>query len=103
MRRTGRVQRLDVVLVNFAAPDTRPRLARLRVPARFARGSIMRLTGPAPAALSHVTLGGSEAGASGAWKPKLPLPRVAARHGLLVVPVPASSAALVTLTARVRR
>ena len=42
-------------------------------------------------------LGGEEVAASGRWHPKLPLPVVQGLGGSLTVPMPAKSAALVTV------
>jgi hypothetical protein len=91
----GGVVRL--VLVNFDPPSAAPLLVRLRVPGRFAGGSILRLTGPSPYATSQVKLGGREVTASGTWSARPPLPGVYDRGGSLALAVPPSSAALVTL------
>ncbi len=99
LARGKRRQSLNVVLVNFAAPGTTPQLARVRVPRRFRSGTVLRLVSPSPASLSRVTLGGSEVSASGAWRPRLPLPRVVASHGYLTLQIAPSSAVLVTLAA----
>ena len=89
---------VQIVLVNFDPTGSTPLLVRLRVPGRFARGTILRLTAPSAQATSQVKLGGREVTASGSWSARLPLPGIYQRRGSLAVSVPASSAALVTLT-----
>jgi hypothetical protein len=91
---------LQVALVNFGGEGSRPIPVHLRVPTRFAAGTVLRLLARSLSTLSGVTLGGSEVPADGAWRPKLPLPQARARRGWLLVQMPPSSAALVTLTAR---
>jgi hypothetical protein len=91
---------LRLLLVDFEPPGARPLLVHLRVPSGFTGGDILRLTGPSPAAQSHVQLGASEVGVSGTWGPRLPLPRIYAGHGTApAVAMPPDSAALVTLHA----
>jgi hypothetical protein len=96
----ARPSTLQVALVNFGGAGSQPIPVHLRVPARFAAGTVLRLSARSASALSGVTLGGSEVPADGEWKPRLPLPQAHARRGSLVVQMPPSSAALVTLTAR---
>jgi hypothetical protein len=91
---------LHLVLVNFQPPGSEPLLVRLRVPARFGPGAILRLTGPSPAATRGVRLGGRRVRADGSWAPQDPLPQVYDGHGALSLSLPASSAALVTLPSR---
>jgi hypothetical protein len=86
-----------VALANFDPPGAKPLRVSLRIPGRFARGTILRLTAPSPNVTSHVTLGGTEVTPSGAWRPRLPLPRAYDAHGSLAVAMPPNSAALVTL------
>jgi hypothetical protein len=90
---------IQLLLVNFDPTSATPLLVRpeVRVRGRFAGGTILRLTAHSPYATSGVTLGGSEVGASGAWAPRLPLPRVSENGGSLALAMPPSSAALVTL------
>jgi hypothetical protein len=89
---------VQIVLVNFDPAGSTPLLVRLRVPGRFSRGTILRLTAPSAAATSRVRLGGREVTASGTWSARLPLPGIYHRRGALALSVPATSAALVTLT-----
>jgi hypothetical protein len=96
----GRRPSLSIVLVDFEPPGSAPLAVHLRVPGRYRAGTVLRLTGPSPAALSGVTLGGSEVGADGRWRPRLPLPVLRASHGACELSISPSSAALVTLTAR---
>jgi hypothetical protein len=88
---------IQLLLVNFDPTSATPLLVRPAVRGRFAGGTILRLTAHSPYATSGVTLGGSEVGASGAWAPRLPLPRVSENGGSLALAMPPSSAALVTL------
>jgi hypothetical protein len=88
---------VKVALVNFEGPGAKPLRVSLRIPGRFARGTILRLTAPSPSVTSNVTLGGTEVTPSGAWRPTLPLPRAYDAHGSLAVAMPPNSAALVTL------
>jgi hypothetical protein len=97
---TGGSRTLSVVLVDFDPPGSRALSVRLRAPRRFADGAVLRLRSASPAALSHVTLGGSEVGPQGVWRPRLPLPAVHGATGAFTLTMPASSAALVTLSAR---
>jgi hypothetical protein len=86
-----------VLLVNFDPPSATPLLIHLRVPPAFVSGSILRLMAPSPASVAHVQLGAAEVSSTGAWSPKLPLPRLYGGPGALSLELPASSAALVTL------
>ena len=94
---SGASRRIQLVLVDFGSPSAKPLLVHLHVPSRFAGGSILRLIAPSPASVSHVELGASEVGSSGAWSPKLPLPTTHGTASSLSLEMPASSAALVTL------
>lgn len=91
---------LHLVLVNFQSRGSEPLLVRLRVPARFGPGAILRLTGPSAAATRGVRLGGRGVRADGSWAPQDPLPQVYDGHGALSLSLSASSAALVTLLPR---
>ena len=95
-----RLHRLSVVLVDFDPPGSPARAVSLRVPARYSAGSVLRLTAPSRAARSHVTLGGAEVGADGAWRPRLPLPVLRGRRGAFTLEMAPGSAALVTLSGR---
>jgi hypothetical protein len=97
---SARAPTLSVVLVEFDPPGSRALSVRLRGPARFASGTVLRLAAASPAALSHVTLGRSEVGPRGVWRPRLPLPAIHRAGGVLTVTMPPSSAALVTLSGR---
>ena len=88
---------VHIVLVNFDPAGGTPLLVRLRVPGRFAGGTILRLTAPSAYATSQVKLGGGDVKASGTWSARLPLPGLYQRRGSLALSLPASSAALVTL------
>ena len=92
---TGRA--LRVLLVDFETPSAKPLLVQLRVPAGYPRGSVLRMMAPSSASLSHVQVGATEVPLSGAWRPRLPLPRLSGSPGALALELPASSAALVTL------
>jgi hypothetical protein len=87
-----------LVLVNFDSPGATPLLVRLKVPGRFRGSTILRLTAPSPDATSHVLLGGGEVMASRALPAPLALPAGYQRGGSLVLTLPPSSAALVTLS-----
>jgi hypothetical protein len=88
---------VKIALVNFEAPGAGPLRVSLRIPGRFAHGTILRLTAPSPYSTSQVTLGGSKVTASGDWRPKHPLPRVYDARGALALAMPPSTAAIVTL------
>jgi hypothetical protein len=88
---------VQIVLVNFDPEGATPLLVRLRVPGRFAGGTILRLTAPSAYATSQVKLGGREVTATGTWSARLPSPGIYGGRGSLALSLPASSAALVTL------
>lgn len=90
--------RLDFVLVDDDPPGARPATVRLRLGAGFAGGSVLKLSGESPAALSGVTLGGHEVAADGSWTSGR-LPTVAVRSGAATVELTPSSAALVGIAA----
>ena len=58
--------------------------------------SVLRLKGPAVDAKTGITLGGAEVTSRGTWKPAK-REALAVRKGQLTLPMPAASAALVTL------
>jgi hypothetical protein len=89
-----------VVLVDYDPPGSRPLAVRLRVPGRFAGGSILRLTAPSPDSTGGVRLGGRAVAPAGSWSPPAALPGVYRRAGSLALRMPASSAAVVTLYPR---
>ena len=89
--------RLQILLVNFTSPGAQRLLVRLRVPKRFGAGPILRLTAPSPRSTAGVALGGAAVGLTGTWTPATRLPRVTGVPGSLLLGVPPSSAALITL------
>ncbi len=89
--------RVRLVLVDYDPPGSAPLAVRLRVPRNLAGGSVLRLTGPSPAATAGVRLGGREVAPDGAWTPAA-LPAVSGRAGSLAVQMNPSSAAVVTLS-----
>jgi len=97
---TGPGGRLQIVLDDFDPPAAGPALVRLRVPRRYAGGTILRLTAPSLQASAGVRLGGTAVAADGSWRPASPMPRVSGGPGSLALSVPAASAALITLSAR---
>ncbi len=86
--------RLDFVLVDDEPPGARSVTVRLRVGARYSGGSILKLAGESPLALSGVTLGGREVAANGEWQPGR-LPALVVRAGTATLTLAPSSAALV--------
>ena len=63
----------------------------------YAGGSVLRLTGPSPAATAGVRLGGRAVSPAGTWSPPTALPAVYAHAGTLSLQLAPSSAAVVTL------
>ena len=94
---SGQVQ---LVIVDERPPGGRLLPVTLRVPASLAGAGVLRLTGPSPAATAGVTLGGRTVSPDGSWAPAGALPLIPRRHGVVVVTMPPSSAALVTLYPR---
>jgi hypothetical protein len=95
--------RLRLVLVDYEAPGSRPLAVHLKLP-RPARGapgstsgSVLRLTGPSPAATAGVKLGGRIVALDGSWTAPAALPALYARDGSLSLQIDPSSAAVVTL------
>jgi hypothetical protein len=74
-----------------------PLRVRLRVPKRYARGTILRLTARLPSSTDGVRLGGTTVQPDGSWRPSAKLPQVAGKRGALTFTVPAGTAALVTV------
>jgi hypothetical protein len=92
--------RVSLVLVDYDPPGSAPLAVRLRVPRALARGSILRLTAPSPAATAGTRLGGRAVAANGAWTTPPKLPAVYGRAGSLAVQIAPGSAAVVTLMPR---
>lgn len=61
------------------------------------RATIQRLIAPGPGATSGVTLAGQHLGLQGQWLGRRVMPQVNPAHGTYTVPIPAYSAALITL------
>jgi hypothetical protein len=93
----GADERLHIALVNFAPPRAKRLVVHLRLPLRLGAGPILRLTAPAPSATAGVALGGRGVSGAGTWSPATTLPSVYGKPGSLVLVMPPSSAALVTL------
>jgi hypothetical protein len=89
---------IEVLLVNFDPVGSTPLRVNLDTPLGAAPGTILRLGAPSPHDTSNVRLGGAEVARSGAWQMTQPLPDVYRAAGQSVVALPASSAALVTLS-----
>jgi hypothetical protein len=112
--------RLQLVLVDYDPPGTPPLAIRLPrdlgasagpphagrgrgaggAPGTYTRGSVLRLTAPAPAATAGVRLAGRAVAPDGSWSAPRALPAVYRRGGTLSVQVDPSSAAIVTLYPR---
>jgi hypothetical protein len=92
--------KLRLVLVNYDPPGETPLAVRLRVPGSLAGGSVLRLTGPSPAATTGTRLGGREVAADGVWSTPGALPAVYGHAGSLAVQLAPDSAAVVTLAPR---
>jgi hypothetical protein len=90
---------VQLVLVDFAPSGARPLHVRLDLPTSFTYGQALRLTAPGLSATAGVTLGGGAVSAEGTWSPAAALPYVSGKPGSLELQMPASSAALVTLSA----
>ena len=90
----GEDNRLAVTLINKeASRDVEVSIVGTRA---FAGGSLLRLAAPSLESKGDVTLGGSAVAVDGQWTPGH-REKLATRHGERVIPVPAASAALVTL------
>ncbi len=96
--------RLRIVLVDFQARGARPLAIGLRLPGgahgRYARGSILRLEAPSPAATGGVRLAGRAVASDGSWTAPSALPAVYTRRGALSLGLAPSSAAVVTFPPR---
>jgi hypothetical protein len=71
--------------------------ARGGVASAYTSGSVLRLTGPSPAATAGVRLAGRKVSRDGSWTAPAVLPGVYSNHGALSVELAPSSAAVVTL------
>jgi hypothetical protein len=89
---------MTLAVVDFDAPGSPDRRVRLDVPARFAVGTVTRLTGPSPPATQDVQLGGAEVAPNGTWVPTRSSHLTTVPGRPLSVQMAASSAALVTLS-----
>jgi hypothetical protein len=110
--------RLRVVLVDYDPPGSRALAVRLRAPrasggasgtpaaraharggvaSAYTRGSVLRLTGPSPAATAGVRLAGRAVAPDGAWTRPAALPGLYSHDGALSLQLAPSSAAVVTL------
>lgn len=94
LRGDGRVDLLVVDERPLGAPTLDIRLA---APARFKRGTVLRLTAPSLYATTGVDLGGASVGGDGRWQPARPLERIGGGRRPLHMTVRPSTAALVTL------
>lgn len=86
---------LALTLINKGS-DAAEITAEIAGSSRAAEGVVVRLRGPALAAQTAVTLGGSEVSAAGRWSPAQ-RETVPVRDGKLVIGLAAASAAVVTL------
>jgi hypothetical protein len=92
--------KLQLVLVDYDPPGSTPLAVHLRVARALAGGSILRLTGPSPAATTGVLLGGRAVASDGDWTMPSALPAVYGHAGSLSVQLAPDSAAVVTLAPR---
>ena len=86
-----------LVVVNDASAGTGATELRVSVGRRFASARVLALTAPSAGARSGVMLGGAVVRGDGTWAAPRRLPVHRARGGVILVTVPAESAALVTL------
>lgn len=92
--------KVSLVLVDYDPPGSEPLAVHLHVPRGLARGSILRLTAPSPAATTGARLGDQAVAANGTWTIPAALPAVYGRAGSLSLQISPSSAAVVTLDPR---
>ncbi len=92
--------KVSLVLVDYDPPGSQPLAVHLSVPRALARGSILRLTAPSPAATTGTRLGGQAVSANGTWTTPRALPAVHGHAGSLSLQLAPSSAAVVTLAPR---
>lgn len=88
---------LHILVVNDAPPGAVPLVVHVPRPQSFDHATVLRLTAPAPSALSGVRLGGRSVAPDGGFVAG-PLPRIPAQASSLSVTVAPSSAALVTVS-----
>ncbi|HWX75319.1 MAG TPA: hypothetical protein VNZ05_08430, partial [Solirubrobacteraceae bacterium] len=88
---------LHFVLVDDDPPGSHAVAMRLRVGAGFAGASVLRLTAPAPQAVSGMLLGGRPIAPDGSWSAPARLPQARSRRGVVTVRMAPSSAALVSV------
>jgi hypothetical protein len=91
---------LHVVVVDDQAPGSKPIRIKLALPKAFRRGTVLRLTAPAPDAKVGVRLGGVRVASDGTFRLPRRLPRLSGGAGTLNLVVTPSSAALVTVQRR---
>jgi hypothetical protein len=89
--------KVEVLLVNFDIKRARPMRVTVKLYGRSGDGTVLRLTAPGVSSTTGVRLGGESVGTSGTWRPRAPLQTVHVRNGTLALPMPAASAALVTI------
>jgi hypothetical protein len=97
---------LHCVVVDDDPPGARAVVLRLRVGGGFHGASILALTGPSPAALSGVRLGGRAVAPDGSFSEPASLPYAPPdRRGVITIAIRPSTAALLTVspTATTRR
>lgn len=95
-------RRLRLALVDFDPPGSKPLLVRIAVPAALSGGSALRLLAPSAAAQAGVSLGEAQV-VAGRYSATPRAEPVTVHGALATVELPASSAALVTLTSARRR
>jgi len=83
-------------------PGARSVAVRLQVGSGFPGASILSLTAPSPAALSGVRLGGRAVAPDGLWSEPSRLPHAPNRNGVITVDITPSTAALLTVSPRVK-
>jgi hypothetical protein len=93
---------VHAVIVEDDPPGSPPVAVSLEVGSRFGAAKVLALTAPSPESTAGVTLGGNPVLGDGSWREPAALPSVPARHGVVTVTVPASSAALVTVAPKRR-
>jgi hypothetical protein len=72
---------------------------RLHVGHGMRSASVLELSAPAPNSRSGVLLGGHAVARDGSWRPPRQLRRIAVRHGVVALDLPAARAVLVTVSA----
>ncbi|HEV2982730.1 MAG TPA: glycosyl hydrolase family 79 C-terminal domain-containing protein [Solirubrobacteraceae bacterium] len=92
-----------VVLVNDEPTGTSPLALRLDIGGGNGTARVLRLTAPSQSATTGVLLGGRAVASDGSWREPSKLPQARDRHGVVAVDLAPDSAALLTLSATVRR